>query len=50
MAALDVVNARSGRGTLRSQATGIERLWATRHDRLSQRYTINTADLLVATA
>jgi len=50
MAALDVVNARYGRGTLRSLATGIERAWATRHDRLSQRYTTNVAEMLVATA
>jgi len=50
MAALDVVNARYGRGTLRPLATGIERAWATRHDRLSQRYTTNAAEMLVATA
>ena len=50
MAALDLVNPRYGRGTLRSLATGIERPWTTRHDRLTQRYTINTADMLVATA
>ncbi len=50
MAALDAVNARYGRGTLRPLATGIERPWAARHDRLSQRYTTNAAEMLVATA
>ena len=50
MAALDTVNARYGRGTLRPLATGIARPWSTRHDRLSQRYTTRVEELLVATA
>jgi len=50
MAALDAVNARYGRGTLRPLATGITRTWATRHDRLSQRYTTRLEEILVATA
>jgi len=50
MQALDAVNARYGRGTLRPLATGIARPWATRHDRLSQRYTTRAEEMLVATA
>jgi len=50
MAALDAVNARYGRGTLRPLATGIARSWSTRHDRLSQRYTTRVEEVLTATA
>jgi len=50
MAALDVVNARYGRGTLRPLASGITRPWSTRHERLSQRYTTSVAEMLTATA
>ena len=50
MQALDAVNARYGRGTLHPLATGIARPWATRHDRLSQRYTTRIEEILVATA
>lgn len=50
MTALDAVNARYGRGTLRPLATGIERSWGTRHDRLSPRYTTRLEEILVATA
>jgi len=50
MAALDAVNARYGRGTLRPLATGIARSWSTRHDRLSQRYTTRVEEMLTATA
>ena len=50
MGALDTVNARYGRGTLRPLATGITRPWSTRHDRLSQRYTTRIEEMLVATA
>lgn len=50
MAALDAVNARYGRGTLRPLATGIARGWSTRHDRLSPRYTTRLEEILVATA
>lgn len=37
MAALDAVNARHGRGTLRPLSTGLERPWGTRHAWLSPR-------------
>ena len=50
MTALDAVNARYGRGALRPLATGIERKWSTRHDRLSPRYTTCLGEMLVATA
>ena len=50
MQALDTVNARYGRGTLRPLATGIKRGWSTRHERLSPRYTTNIDEMLVATA
>ena len=50
MQALDAVNARYGRGTLRPLSTGIARPWATRHDRLSQRYPTRIEEILVATA
>ena len=50
MQALDAVNARYGRGTLCPLATGITRRWATRHDRLSQRYSTWIEEILVATA
>lgn len=50
MTALDAVNARYGRGALRPLATGIERKWSTRHDRLFPRYTTCLGEMLVATA
>lgn len=50
MQAMDIVNARYGRGTLRPLVTGIERPWSTRHDRLSSRYTTSVEEMLVATA
>jgi len=50
MAALDAVNARHGRDTLRLAATGIERSWRTRHHRLSPRYTTHAGEMLVARA
>ncbi|MGI4943448.1 MAG: DUF4113 domain-containing protein [Janthinobacterium lividum] len=50
MAALDIVNARYGRSTLQPLVTEIERVWATRHNRLSQRCTTKAAEMLVATA
>jgi DNA polymerase V len=50
MAAMDTVNARYGRGTIRPLSTGIERGWSTRHDRLSDRYTTQLSEILVATA
>ena len=50
MAALDAVNARHGRDTLRVLATGTARPWGTRHGRLSRRYTTRWDELLEATA
>ena len=50
MAAMDAVNARYGRGTLRPLATGIERSWGTRSSRLSPRYTTHAGEMLEATA
>ena len=50
MAAMDSVNARYGRGTVRPLSTGIQRGWSTRHDRLSDRYTPRLEEILVATA
>ncbi len=50
MEALNAVNARYGRGTRRPLASGIGQPWATRHNRLSQRYTTNAAEMLVAAA
>ena len=50
MAALDAVNARYGRDTLRLAATGLERGWGTRHHRLSPRYTMRAEEMLVALA
>ena len=50
MAAVDSVNARYGRGTLRPLATGIARSWGTRSSRLSPRYTTHAGEMLEATA
>ena len=50
MQASNAVNARYGRGTLRSLATGIARPWATPHEHLSRRYTTRIEEILVATA
>jgi DNA polymerase V len=50
MAAMDAVNARYGRGTLRPLATGIARSWGTRSSRLSPRYTTHAGEMLEATA
>jgi hypothetical protein len=48
MAALDAVNARFGRGTLRPLSTGLARPWGTRHARLSPRYTTRLDELMEA--
>lgn len=51
MAALDAINARFGRGTLRPASTGIanvRRPWAMRQRNLSPRYTTNIEEILVA--
>ena len=50
MAALDAVNARHGRGTLRPLATGLARPWGTRLGRLSSRYTTRVEELMLARA
>ena len=50
MTAMDAVNARHGRGTLRVLATGIERPWQTRYNRRSQRFTTRLEELMEATA
>ena len=50
MAALDAVNARFGRDTLRPLASGLNRTWKTRAHSLSPRYTTNINEILVATA
>ncbi|WP_235034966.1 DUF4113 domain-containing protein [Roseomonas sp. 18066] len=49
MAALDAVNERFGRGTLRPLATGIARPWGTRQQKLSQRYTTRIEEIMRAT-
>jgi DNA polymerase V len=50
MAALDPVNARFGRDTLRPLATGLTRSWRTRAGNLSPRYTTNINEILNAQA
>lgn len=50
MRAMDQVNARYGRGTLRPLATGIERPWGTRAGRLTPRYTTHPGEIMQARA
>ena len=50
MRAMDQVNSRYGRGTLRPLATGIARPWNTRAGRLTQRYTTHPNEIMHATA
>lgn len=50
MAAMDAVNGRFGRGTVRPLATGIARRWGTRMDRLSPRYTTHLDEIMRARA
>ncbi|HTQ70059.1 MAG TPA: Y-family DNA polymerase [Acidocella sp.] len=50
MAALDAVNARFGRGTLRPLAMGFFQSWAGRQARHSPRYTTRAEEMLVAKA
>ena len=50
MAAMDGVNARYGRGTLRPLATGVTTPWVARASHLSARYTTNPREMLVAKA
>ncbi|WP_174501973.1 Y-family DNA polymerase [Acidiphilium sp. C61] len=48
MGALDAINARFGRDTIRPLAAGIERPWKARAMRLSPRYTTRIDEILVA--
>ncbi len=50
MRAMDQVNGRYGRGTLRPLATGTTRPWGTRAGRLTQRYTTHAGEIMQATA
>lgn len=50
MAALNAVNARFGRDTLRPLATGILRPWTAKAMNLSPRYTTRIEKILVGTA
>jgi DNA polymerase V len=50
MAALDAVNARFGRDTLRPLATGLNRTWKARVENLSPRYTTRIEEILNARA
>ena len=50
MAALDAVNARWGRGTLRPASSGLVHGWAARQQRLSPRYTTQAGEILIGTA
>jgi len=50
MAALDGLNGRYGRGTLRPLSTGIHRPWATRQQKLTPRYTTQASEIMEAQA
>lgn len=50
MAALDAVNARYGRQSLKPAVTGLGQSWSMRRQRLSPRYTTNFDEILVAAA
>ena len=50
MGALDAINARFGRDTIRPLAAGIERSWKPRAMRLSPRYTTRIDEVLVASS
>ena len=50
MAALDAVNARYGRGTLRPGGTAVVSAWGMRRGQLSPRYTTDLAEILEAKA
>lgn len=50
MRALDQVNGRFGRGTLRPLATALARDWDTRAGRLSPRYTTHAEEMMGARA
>lgn len=50
MAALDTINARFGRGTVRPASTGMARSWGARQQNLSPRYTTQIGEILIAQA
>jgi len=50
MAALDAVNTRYGRGTLRPASTGLTRAWGARQQNISPRYTTQIDEILMARA
>jgi DNA polymerase V len=50
MLALDTVNARFGRDTLRPASTGIARAWTTKRQQLSPRYTTHLSEILIGKA
>jgi len=50
MSALDSVNARFGRGTLRPASMGLKRPWAGRQARHSPRYTTCVTEILIGKA
>jgi len=50
MAALDTINARFSRGTLRPASTGTVRSWGARQQNLSPRYTTRIDEILIAQA
>jgi transposase InsO family protein len=50
MAAMDALNGRFGRGTVRPLATGFQREWATKARRLSPRYTTRIDEAMFARA
>ena len=50
MRAMDQMNSRYGRGTLRPLATGIARPWGTRAGMLTQRYTTHPGEMMQARA
>lgn len=49
MATLDEINAKMGRGTVRSAGEGLEKVWAMRSNNKSQEYTTDWAQLPIAT-
>jgi DNA polymerase V len=49
-AAMDAVNARFGKGTIRPLSTGIERPWSSRQRNVSPRYTTKLEEAMVARA
>ncbi|MFP5477641.1 MAG: Y-family DNA polymerase [Gammaproteobacteria bacterium] len=50
MAAMDAINGRFGRGTIRPASSGIVRSWGTRQTRLSPRYTTRIKEIMRAEA